>query len=338
MRSFLALCFALAMLLGATRTARAYSTDVHFNLTYVQARLAGLARTDALWIALADESLDHNRTTSAYSGTIETTLQFLGLHRQIWTRNGERWQAYTDRGAPSNPLDGVLDSTQYTAPAQARAAVFARRDRLWQESLDILARSAPNQRVSQIRADIALGTFLHFEQDLYAHRQFGSDLDGQDWRPYGTFRGHAAEGFTPDYVALRPQLANEMFSASYAYFVQWQQRRGIKAPELPAQLVHGLIRHISAAYDPRALQYPAHRFRPWFPAQQELNRQISLALLSNDPPIAWANDLPNANSIKPLPYDAPDTSLRQIERRLEEPTLCPVELRLRSVMTDELLQ
>jgi hypothetical protein len=299
--------------------AYAYGTDVHFNLTYVEARLAGIDRNDALWIAFADESIDHNRSTSAYSGTIDTMFQFLGVHRYVWARNGERWQAYTDTGAPNNTLNGVMTTTHYTDAAAARAAVHHRRDVLWATALSALAGVQANERTTMIKADIAFGQFLHFEQDLYAHRQFGPSLDNEQWQPYGTFRGHSSEGYSPDYVALRPRLAREMLSSTFSYFQQWQQRRGARIADLSPVLAGSLITHISTAYDSRALQYPNHRFRPWFPPQRELNHQLTAALLVNSAARDWSADLPNANVLKyQLPYDQPMTPLVDVERRLGE--------------------
>ena len=46
------LIVSLVILLGLMpRGAKAYNEDVHFNLTYVLCRLAGLPLRDALWIA-----------------------------------------------------------------------------------------------------------------------------------------------------------------------------------------------------------------------------------------------------------------------------------------------
>jgi hypothetical protein len=331
--------------LRAAAPALAYGTDVHFNLTYIEARLAGIARNDALWISLADESIDHNRSTSAYSGTIETAFQFLGLHRYIWARNGERWQAYTDVGAAGTILNGVLTTMRYADPAVARAAIFRRRDELWSIAAAALrqarAEGPATQRIEMIRADIALGEFLHDQQDLYAHRQFGPSLDGEDWQPYGIFRGHSSEGYSPDYVALRPHLAREMLFSSYRYCKEWQQqRRGAGAEAISPGFATSLIAHMSAAYDSRALQYPNHRFRAWFPSQRELNRQLTIALAAF-PRKVWELDLPNANEINYwLPYDQPATPLTEVEQHVGEPlplgTRAP--LPFSAVLTDELLR
>jgi hypothetical protein len=320
--------------------ALAYGTDVHFNLTYVEARLAGIARDDALWIALADESIDHSRATSAYSGTIETAFQFLGLHRYVWARNGERWQAYTDVGAAGTAFNGALTTTRYADPAAARAAIFRRRDELWAIATTALRQARLGERTEMIRAEIAFGEFLHQQQDLYAHRQFGPSLDGEDWRPYGAFRGHSSEGYSPDYVALRPHLAREMLFSSYRYFQEWQQLRGLGAPSISLGFATSLIAHMSAAYDSRALQYPDHRFRAWFPSQRELNRQLTVALASL-PRGGWEVDLPNANEINYwLPYDQPATPLTEVERHVER--LPPIGVRrplpFSAVLTDELLR
>lgn len=325
--------------------ALAYGTDVHFNLTYIEARLAGIAREDALWIALADESIDHNRSTSAYSGTIETAFQFIGLHRYIWARNGERWQAYTDVGAAGTALNGVLTTMRYTDPAVARAAIFQRRDALWSTANAALRQARTGERIEMIRADIAFGEFLHDQQDLYAHRQFGPSLDGENWQPYGTFRGHSSEGYSPDYVALRPHLAREMLLSSYRYFQEWQQRRGERAEAISLGFATSLIAHMSAAYDSRALQYPDHRFRAWFPSQRELNRQLTFALASLHRG-AWELDLPNANEINYwLPYDQPATPLNEVERHVREPQLsrqrafdAQTPLPFSAVLTEELLR
>ena len=337
MRSIFVSCLILAAIVLSTKPALAYSTDVHFNLTYVEARLVGIDANDALWIALADESIDHNRTTSAYSGTIDTVFQLFGLHRYVWAHNGEAWQAYTDIGAPNSALDGVLTSTRYSSPALARAALNGRRDHLWNDAVATLAHGNSADRSSMIRADIALGVFLHYEQDYYGHRQFGPDLDGQNWVPFGTFRGHSAEGYATDYVALRPILAREMLATTYGYLMQWQARRNIKAPELPASLNATLINHISTAYDSRAMDYPNHRFRPWFPAQQALNTALSSALAANAASREWRTTLPNANDLKlQLPYDQPQTPLREVERRVGEPVLDNPHIPFSAVLPKEL--
>lgn len=338
-RVFLAACLAIASVILPSRQAFAYGTDVHFNLTYVEARLAGLRYRDALWVAFADESIDHNRATAAYSGTIDTLLQFVGVHRYTWARNGERWQAYTDIGTPNNALNGVMTTTHYSNPAEARAEIAKRREALWGDALAAQSRMIPGDRATTIRADIALGVCLHFVQDAYAHRQFGQDLDGQDWSPFGTFRGHSAEGYSSDYVDLRPHLAQEMLNTTYALLQQWQQRRGGKATELSPTLASALISHMSEAYDPRAMQYPEHRFRPWFPAQKKLDRELMMALTANGASHEWATTLPNANDLKyQLPYDSPATPLRDVEQRIGEPLLSNAHVPFSAVLPSEIAQ
>ena len=130
----------------------AYGPDVHFNLTYVLCRLAGLPADDSLWIADADQSMDKNECTTAYSDVPDTLRQEFHLKEKVWIRNGESWHAFTDVGADDSTLSDITQASKYSDPAAARNAVEMRLTILWDEA-EKAAHTDSTHRNNVIKAD-----------------------------------------------------------------------------------------------------------------------------------------------------------------------------------------
>ena len=300
---------ALIMFLGfMPREARAYHEDVHFNLTYVLCRLAGLPANDALWIAAADQSMDDNYSTTAYTGNpIGTKLK---VDRKY---NGLMWHDFCDDGCRSDTKKAVrlytisfaksgggIGATPGDNGVKARTFIKARYKTLLQRAINTSAGSDDNNR---IMADIVFGQFLHYEQDFYAHRQFAKnyvksatleeyqalELNDDAYWPYGTKWGHAADddGTTADQVKLRPYLANKMIFDCYSKIQSFAARRSISSPTETEITLAPLIDAIKNAYGPRTLKSKLLGYISYdFPDQENLKNQLS-ACLANSFPSAW---------------------------------------------------
>jgi len=278
----------------------AYGTDVHFNLTYVLCRNAGLGWQDSLWIAAADESMDHNDCTTAYGDDGFTQTVTSG----VWDINGEYWHAFTDKTIKPN-TDTLLTHAQYSDPAAARLSVESRRNLLWAQVQLALSKTSPSSRDTIIGSDISMGQFLHFEQDYYAHRQMTGYMDDKTWLPYGPYAGHYVDGHKPDYVVAREDLAVKMAENSYPYIITFAQSISTKHP---APLTHLLATSLIKAL---GNSYKVNTFGITPPTQSEVISALAPVIHTGAIPI-FTNKMYN------LPYDHPDTLLSEVKSRFGE--------------------
>jgi hypothetical protein len=199
----------LAILLGLMpRGAWAYQVDVHFNLTYVLCRLAGLDTKDALWISDANQSMDDNECTTAYL----TGTWWLGHQKQAYY-NGKTWHVLSDvnKREGTDLVIGMINIRFNDDGVLARRAILSRLDALWNR----IPAGLPKSENERIRADIAMGQYLHARQDYFSHRQFTKTytdifgklhqvnyLDPNEYLPYGPRAGHVpdGDGSTADYA------------------------------------------------------------------------------------------------------------------------------------------
>ena len=354
------LIVSLAILLGLMpRGAWAYNEDIHFNLTYVLCRLAGFPLKDALWIADADQSMDENDCTNAFPESKVAEQDF--TRQRIWVRNGHDWHAFSGAGGIEiDPLDLLEFSLalslsdppwttviafvialspetriiHYIDPEKARIDRKARFDKLWQRVLANTPTSATSDENKTIKAEIAMGQFLHFEQDYFAHRQLTPEaLNDDKYLPYGPIWGHFTDKHVPDYVGARPGLAGLMIKDNYKYLRLFVNKLYGKdmAPEIPDPAIQSLILALVQSYHP---SNPTGA-QPYLdvkktPTQQETNIALSSALQSLHISSTWTGTLPSfsvpsnvdfshANHPYRLPYGDPKMLLSEVEKTCIEP-------------------
>jgi hypothetical protein len=199
--------------------AAAYDIDVHFYLTYVLARLAGLTDPQAFLVARADQSLDDNSATTAF--------QF-PLPPRHYRAHGKAWHALNRDQATVMQRFRVL---------QCRAGVTRTLDR----NIETGCAAAPSANDPLLF--VALGEFLHYYQDTYAHSR-SSELT-PDWVPYGATFGHFFAGVGPDLVANRPALAElmavDVFEALKTFAVSRGEVRDRYASERQIRAIVGVL-------------------------------------------------------------------------------------------------
>lgn len=227
----------------------AYGEDVHFNLTYVLCRLAGLEKKDALWIADANQSMDNNSSTTAY--------EFKSIfNRGPYDNNGRHFHDLRDENKVNDTdVPSILGLITIRYSDGGRAARDASRDQL--RKLLERSQEVTNDENHRITADIAFGQYLHAEQDYFSHRQFtrdylvpsnsdDADSSAGNFLPYGPHVGHAhdGDGHSADYVVLRPGLARLMVQDCYRKICQFA---GKPAENIPASL-NALVDALASTY------------------------------------------------------------------------------------------
>lgn len=300
--------------------ASAYGVDVHFNLTYVLCRLAGMEAKDAIWVAAADQSMDDNDCTSAYRGVIWWTT-----HQDLSWKNGKAFHDFSDAnkvyGTDVAPeLDPSIKEWRVLSPGKtivySDGGISARQhisDRLKQLRDRIpLSYSEEDQRII---ADIALGQYLHAKQDWYSHRQFNQDQGVNDkFLPFGPIAGHACEGdrSCADYVALRPTLATTMAIETWQEVTRFLKARNQTSNSVSEAKVRLLIVNLSNTYHVQggsttrlSETAPTSRMSP--PEDQDKINAALRSCLAQDPVIA----LPSYTYA--LPFDGPDAVLGNIK-------------------------
>lgn len=295
----------------------AYGTDVHFNLTYILCRLADLPEKDALWIAAANESMDHNTSTSAWYDGV--------LTQGVWVQNGINWHCFTSEGASPTTGNDRTHTITYVNPDLAKSKIKGRLNELW-ANVDLQYRRhfpGDSQRDRTIAANIAMGQFLHFEQDYFSHRQLTGYLDEKTWLPYGPFLGHVLDGEFPDYVVAREDLAESMVEDTYFYIRHFSQMTHHSPQQPPPTLLVSLIHAIASSYtlppplppqpngDNTPPAPPLHlSLRP---SQSDVNKKLSPHISM----YAWSTNLPTfTDKCKyQLPYDnAASIPLKEVRR------------------------
>jgi hypothetical protein len=314
-RQYLLILPLVAFLGLLPRGARAYQTDVHFNLTYVLCRLAGLKKEDALWIAVADQSMDDNKCTTAYGDGPWDTLTTIS-----WLRNGVDWHAF-------NGTDDI---------SKAHLAIEKRMGTLKDRVFAAIPTSGTSDRDKTLLALIAMGQFLHFEQDFFAHRQLAdSALHADTWRPYGPFKGHFTDGHKPDYVGGRPRLAALMIKDSYKYIRDFSRKLYGKdlAQAVSDSSLDTLVLNMTQSYFVTPITEfttQAYVDVDTVPTQAKVVEYLSKGLLSIKSEIeskgietGWIMQLPmdpedaaGLHTLR-LPYDVPTTPLQSVKTMID---------------------
>jgi hypothetical protein len=214
---------AVCALLGRPIAAQAYEIDVHFYLTYVLARVAGLGDPQAWLMARADQSQDDNGTTTAFRFPLPP------LH---YRRQGKLWHAF--------------NSDQHSVMArfldlQCRAGVTRAFDRGVES---VCVTSAASGGPLQL---VRLGQFLHFYEDTYAHSR-SSELTAA-WVPYRPTFGHLFEGIQPDLIPNRPALARLMAWEVFCTLKTFAIEHGDVLAAYPnREQIDSLVDAVSSAY------------------------------------------------------------------------------------------
>ena len=193
----------------------AYSSDVHMCMTRMFCAMNDMTPFECIMIALSDQDMDVNDTTTALKLDPVGLVNVLPQH----SRNGREWHAFYDSS----------DKTLVTDD-QKRSAVLGRLKELKKACFD--SSSGPDgillgghfggttMTERQLRRLIRFGQYLHFQQDYYSHREMDKTgprayLSDETCVPYGSEFGHLKESIVPDCIPSRIDLAKKMAANSY---------------------------------------------------------------------------------------------------------------------------
>ncbi len=218
----LLLSIIVMLLIAMPRQSMAYNEDVHFNLTYVLCRMAGISRWKATAIADADWSMDLNDTTTAFKS--DPDMSFIDATKYTWNnikwqRNGIQWHSFYYDIILHQPIKD---------DAKKRTTVTKRLADLKDRAFNLKGREDDNKvlrpefgrmegvTLRQLRQLVYFGQYLHFRQDYFSHREMNKqELTSDRWIPYGGTLGHALQSSVPDCVPARLELAKHMAQESY---------------------------------------------------------------------------------------------------------------------------
>jgi hypothetical protein len=220
------------------RPASAFEVDTHHHLTFAMALSVGWDWRHAAIIAAADQALDENKATVAALGT--STL-FTGPIEQnyvfhCFSRKNDKQNA--KRGQPNG--DVIINIKDLAARA------FRRLEK-WR---GLSARE-------RTEALVALGVFLHCQEDSWSHLGFGGERDGhalesaydnieRAWPSSTEPRRH-----NPDHPALRPDLTEIMIFEKLKILEDGKRATGKR----PAKLKGGRRKHLAiVSGDPKMLK------------------------------------------------------------------------------------
>jgi hypothetical protein len=193
----------LISLLLANFPAKAYDEDVHYDATFALALALGMSWDEALTVASAAQAIDENRFTEP---TLVTGLYYVNLSLQDFA-----FHCFSpERDKPGERNAKVLDNMEGLAgKAMQRIA----------ESL------RTNNAQDKVRALVAIGVYLHCQQDSWSHSGYGA-----------TYTGHSFEnaiGQSPDHTARNIKLTLNAVNESAAKLKEFILALGIRLRDLP---------------------------------------------------------------------------------------------------------
>lgn len=202
----------------------AYDNDTHYWLTFYLAVKAGFTNIQAEQIASADVSVDFDADTEPVSPDI--SILDVGKFQSKFSEIRVRFHALADKAAVSKAA-GVT-KVQWWDPRQEddaklqaiiREQVRARQDEFWNQTL------AAGQNP---------GTFLHYLQDTYSHRNFLS------------FFGHAGYKRV-DHLSSVPLKSREMVEMTLRYLVAYKLffSGGVVTPTVKSPSEIDLIKYLT---------------------------------------------------------------------------------------------
>jgi len=162
------------ILIGTIATrAMAYEEDMHFQLTYVLCRAAGLTAPEALKVAAVDQGMDD----SIYVTATSFKDGILYNEEAEW-----KWHALD--------LGGRMEAK----------GIVARKDELFKIALT---------RGTDADKLFCLGVFFHYQQDTWSHRHHydGGEHSYDRYTTYNTPHGHFIDGHLPDRLPYDPVAA-----------------------------------------------------------------------------------------------------------------------------------
>jgi hypothetical protein len=208
-------CTALLLSLFVSAPVRAAEEHFHYHITFLVALAAGWSWEEAQLIASADLAVDTNETTVA---SLEITGRSGFLHPSPKSLRFHCFSATDDRRASRNHTRNP-DVLENLASLETRANNAIDRASHSQNSLDIS------------QALVAIGVYLHCQQDSWFHSGFGGQWDG-----------HALESLfavmlripDPDQAAARPAKAERALDEMLAKLTSFRRRWGGLTYEITA--------------------------------------------------------------------------------------------------------
>lgn len=225
MKRYVKITFILSVLICAP--VRAAEEHFHYYVTFVVALAVGWSWEEARFIASADLAVDRNEKTIA---SLEITGRSQLLHISPKSLRFHCFSATDDRRA-SRHHSRNPDVLENLASLEAQANTAIAQARQSKDSLEIA------------QALVAIGVYLHCQQDSWFHSGFGGHWDG-----------HAIESLfatilrtpDPDQAAARPAKTKRALDETLEKLISFRRRWGGSTNEItPSDLEHlkGLLTH-----------------------------------------------------------------------------------------------
>ncbi len=227
----------------ASGGAVAFQRDVHFDATFALALVTGWSWSDAGVIASANQGIDENLDTQPSVSVIEAAS------------DPARTASFTSSALRLVGLDTHLPMQDYLFHCFSRSP-----DAKGQRNRDVLDRMAELQtdadrRIDQAllgsagdktRALLAIGIYLHCQQDSWSHSGYGGE-------PFG----HVKDGTDPDNPSKNPAMAGRALEESVRQLYRFRARMerhtegtpDVRARALLEALLRGYATQITSRLD-----------------------------------------------------------------------------------------
>ena len=230
--SIVKLAITFGLVCTTCATSHAYNEDIHYDATFVLAVALGFGWEQARAVASADQAVDHNLFTKPTEHVawkspatkkevrqLEAFGLSLGLSLQDYVFHC--FSPYADRRGERHKL--VLDNLHQL---ETRALTL------------IEKRNASRETEDEIRALVAVGVYLHCQQDSWSHSGYGDNP-----------LGHAIDNFTgdsPDDPEMYPDITKKALAETVeklkAFLARLEIPQQHVSNEELARLFEGLTR------------------------------------------------------------------------------------------------
>jgi len=228
-----------------TREATAFEKDIHFDVTFALALASAWRWNEALVIASADQGIDENA---------ETRPSF-----NVSDKVPETWLSGVDYAF--HCFSPQKDARGERHPSVLHGALAKLKNKA--ESAIDQAKAPGAKKSDETRALLAIGVYLHCQQDSWAHSGFG-----------GTRVGHALEninplGQSPDHPAVDAGITERAVGESVehlsAFLQRWKAPPGASIdPDDLTLLVHSITDQASLGMSgPEREECNASRAQHW---------------------------------------------------------------------------
>lgn len=221
-KSLVFILLILATLLAAGRDVAAFEIDLHYDIKFKIAFAIGWPWDDAKIIASADQGLDENKETVA------SIMDIVRNDRERWY-DLHCFSRTDDTGGQRDP--GVLGAMT-ALENKANTAINA-------------SKNSPSDPALKTKALIAIGVYLHCQEDSWSHLGYGGTFTGHGWA--------SIFGEDPDNPATDPTKTGSALRETYEKLSDFKQRLDGTPAQIPITdldpLIKGVTNRISKSKD-----------------------------------------------------------------------------------------